>query len=80
MLLEALEQDKEPTLPELLHQYLELRSGQCADWTSKGKLKDTVADFRKVQVALCNSVRKSIPRRNFHRLLLHHRALYSQSF
>ena len=27
MLLKALEQDREPTLPELFHQYLELRSG-----------------------------------------------------
>jgi len=52
MLLEALEQDREPTLPELLHQYLELRSGQRADWTSKGKLKGTVADFNKVQAAM----------------------------
>ncbi len=35
-LMEALEQTKEPTIPELLSQYLELRSGQRADWTSRG--------------------------------------------
>ena len=35
VLLEALEQAKEPTLPELLFQYLELRSGERADWTSR---------------------------------------------
>ncbi|NBJ84130.1 conjugal transfer protein, partial [bacterium 1XD42-76] len=51
-LMEALEQTKEPTIPELLSQYLELRSGQRADWTSRGKLKGTVADFNKVQAAM----------------------------
>ena len=50
--MEALEQTKEPTIPELLSQYLELRSGQRADWTSRGKLKGTVADFNKVQAAM----------------------------
>ena len=35
VLLEVLEQAKEPTLPELLFQYLELRSGERADWTSR---------------------------------------------
>ncbi len=39
-------------IPELLSQYLELRSGQRADWTSRGKLKGTVADFNKVQAAM----------------------------
>ena len=28
-----------------LSQYLELRSGQRADWTSRGKLKGTGADY-----------------------------------
>ena len=51
-LMEALEQTKEPTIPELLSQYLELRSGQRADWTSRGKLKGTVADFNRVQAAM----------------------------
>ncbi len=52
MLLEALEQTKETTLPELLFQYLELRGGQRADWTSRGKLKGTVADYNKVQATM----------------------------
>ena len=52
VLLKVLEQAKEPTLPELLHQYLELRSGQRAGWTAKGKLKSMVADFNKVQTAI----------------------------
>ncbi len=52
MLLEALEQTKETTLPELLFQYLELRGGQRADWTSRRKLKGTVADYNKVQAAM----------------------------
>ena len=52
VLLEALEQAKEPTLPELLFQYLELRGGERADWTSRGKLKGTVADYNKVQAAM----------------------------
>ena len=51
-LMEALEQTKEPAIPELLSQYLELRSGQRAGWTSRGKLKGTVADFNKVQAAM----------------------------
>ncbi len=52
VLLEVLEQAKEPTLPELLFRYLELRSGERADWTSRGKLKGTVADYNKVQAAM----------------------------
>ena len=51
-LMEVLEQTKEPTIPELLSQYLGLRSEQRADWTSKGKLKGTVADFNRVQAAM----------------------------
>lgn len=51
-IMEALEQAKEPTLPELLFRYLELRSGERADWNSRGKLKCTVADYNKVQAAL----------------------------
>ena len=41
-----------PACPELLFQYLELRSGERADWTSRGKLKGTVADYNKVQAAM----------------------------
>ena len=52
VLLEVLEQAKEPTLSELLFQYLELRSRERADWTSRGKLKGIVANYNKVQAAL----------------------------
>ena len=51
-LMEALEQAKEPTIPELLSRYLEQRSGERSDWTSGGKLKGTVADYNKVMEAL----------------------------
>ena len=51
-LLEALEQAKEPTIPELLSRYLDMRSGERTGWTSKGKLKGTVGDFNKVMEAL----------------------------
>ena len=50
--MEALEQANEPTLQELFFRYLELRSGERSDWTSRGKLKGTVADYNKVQAAL----------------------------
>lgn len=50
--LEALEQAKEPTIPELLSRYLDLRSAERSDWTSRGKLKGTVGDFNKVMAAL----------------------------
>ena len=51
-LLEALEQAKEPTIPELLSWYLDKRSEERTGWTSKGKLKGTVGDFNKVMEAL----------------------------
>ena len=51
-LLEALEQAKEPTIPELLSRYLDMRSEERTGWTSKGKLKGTVGDFNKVMEAL----------------------------
>ena len=51
-LLEALEQAKEPTIPELLSRYLDKRSEERTGWTSKGKLKGTVGDFNKVIEAL----------------------------
>ena len=50
--LAALEEKREPTLPELLSRYLDLRSGERSGWTSKGKLKGTVSDFNKVMEAL----------------------------
>ena len=51
-LLEALEQAKEPTIPELLSRYLDMRSEERTGWTSKRKLKGTVGDFNKVMEAL----------------------------
>ena len=51
-LLEALEQAKEPTIPELLSRYLDKRSEERTGWTSRGKLKGTVGDFNKVMEAL----------------------------
>ena len=38
-LLEALQEAKEPTLPELLGKYLDLRREERTGWTSKGQLK-----------------------------------------
>ena len=51
-LLEALQESKEPTLPELLGKYLELRREERTGWTSKGQLKGTVNDFNKVMDAI----------------------------
>ena len=51
-LMEALEQAKEPTIPELLSRYLEQRSEERSGWTAKGQLKGTVGDFNKVQEAM----------------------------
>ena len=51
-LLEVWEQAKEPTLPDLLSRYMDLRSRERADWTSGGMLKGTVNDFNKVREAL----------------------------
>ena len=47
-LLEALQESKEPTLPELLGKYLDLRREERTGWTSKGQLTGSVADFNKV--------------------------------
>ena len=47
-LLEALQEAKEPTLPELLGKYLDLRREERISWTSKGQLKGTVNDFNTV--------------------------------
>lgn len=52
VLLETLEQAKEPAIPELLSRYLDMRSEERSGWTSKGKLKGTVGDFNRVQEAL----------------------------
>ena len=59
-LLEALEQAKEPTIPELLSRYLDKRSEERTGWTSKGKLKGTVGDFNKVnQSGACHFPREN---------------------
>ena len=60
VLLKALEQAKEPTIPELLSRYLDMRSEERTGWTSKGKLKGTVGDFNKVMEALDFLRRKEI--------------------
>ena len=52
VLLEALQEAKEPTLPELLGKYLDLRREERISWTSKGQLKGTVNDFNKVMDAI----------------------------
>ena len=51
-LLETLQESKEPTLPELLGKYLDLRREERTGWTSKGQLKGTVNDFNKVMDAI----------------------------
>ena len=51
-LLEALQEAKKPTLPELLGKYLDLRREERTSWTSKGQLKGTVNDFNKVMGAI----------------------------
>ena len=51
-LLETLQEAKEPTLPELLGKYLDLRREERTGWTSKGQLKGTVNDFNKVMDAI----------------------------
>lgn len=51
-LMEVLGQAKEPTLPELLSRYMELRQTERTGWTAKGQLKGTVSDFNKVMAAI----------------------------
>lgn len=51
-LMEALTQTREPTLPELLSRYMDLRREERSDWTAKGQLKGAVSDFNKVMAAI----------------------------
>ncbi len=51
-IMEALEQAKEPTLPELLYKYLSLRQEERTGWTAKGQLKGSVSDFNRIEAAL----------------------------
>ena len=50
--LEALEEMREPTLPELLSRYMSLRQEERTGWTGKGRLKGSVTDFDKVMEAV----------------------------
>jgi len=50
--MKALEQAREPALPELLCQYMALRQEGRTDWTAEGQLKGSVSDFSRIQAAL----------------------------
>ena len=52
ILLDALEQAKEPTLSDLLVDYFNLRNEQRSDWSGKAKLKCTVRDFEEIRQAV----------------------------
>ena len=52
ILLDALEQAKEPKLSDLLVDYFNLRNEQRNDWSGKAKLKCTVRDFEEVKRAV----------------------------
>ena len=51
-IMEALEQSKEPTLPELLYRYLALRQEERTGWTAKAQLGGSVSDFNRIEAAL----------------------------
>ena len=51
-IMEALEQAKKPTLPELLYRYLALRQEERTGWTAKGQIKGSVSDFNRIEAAL----------------------------
>ena len=52
ILLDALEQAKEPKLSDLLVDYFNLRNEQRSDWSGKAKLKCTVRDFEEIRQAV----------------------------
>ena len=52
ILLDALEQAKEPMLSDLLVDYFNLRNEQRSDWSGKAKLKCTVRDCEEVKRAV----------------------------
>ena len=52
LLLDALEQAKEPTLSDLRVDYFNLRNEQRNDWSGKAKLKCTVRDFEEIRQAV----------------------------
>ncbi|WP_287713915.1 MobQ family relaxase [Blautia sp.] len=51
-LLEALQEAREPDLPELLQRYMELRQEERTGWAAKAQLKGTVTDFNRVMAAI----------------------------
>ena len=51
-MVEALAEMKEPTLPEILSQYMQIRQDERSTWSAKGQLKGTVADYEKVKAAV----------------------------
>lgn len=51
-LVDALTEMREPTLPEILSQYMQIRQDERSTWSAKGQLKGTVADYEKVKVAI----------------------------
>ena len=51
-LLDALEKMKQPTLPELLAEYYQLRMDERADWSSRAKLSGAVKDYEKLSSAI----------------------------
>ena len=52
ILLDALEQAKEPTLSDLLVDYFNLRNEQRSDWSSKAQLKCSARDLNEVMQAV----------------------------
>ncbi len=52
ILLAALEKIKQPTLPELLAEYYQLRSDERADWSSRAKLSGAAKDYEKLMGAI----------------------------
>lgn len=51
IIVAEMEKLKEPTLSELLLDYYNLRSDERSDWSSRAKLKGTIADYEKIMKA-----------------------------
>ena len=51
-LLDAFEKLKQPTLPELLAEYYQLRSAERSGWSSRARLKGTAKDYEKLTRAI----------------------------
>lgn len=52
LILEALQEEKEPTLVELLQDYLQVRQDERSTWSGKYRLKYAVEDFEKIKAAI----------------------------